>query len=918
MNNTTVMSNVGATIAVAELKYDLLLRCNTLYIKYNIQPQLNCKFEFFYRNATGETIIDHGKKYSGTLKFNCERGQVNVGVRLLNYPKKTPFVVKEFVVQSDVRQGITRSTFTSDPKLTLLKNTVDIIGNTTDKSNKSNNNKILIGDDMGDCDEIYARLKILFPYVTFVYSDITNDCRMILNLSNVANVDTDKITNNDICVISNNYDNTPFEMFTTKWDTVEDIIGKIQKWVASGFDNLMSKCANILFVSTGSESCFNVGDLTNYYENNGKKTYGLVINDVANNFNNLTNISVVSTTKKIQTKLANSETMKESQFELLLENVLPIQKIKEYFDNKVDLVIVNNKTNIDILKKYFDCEIWCLIENEKCENLVTAKANKVFVTNHTKPRNNIFYCDLFKKIQNCIKSDCVVSVVSSIFVGTELNNLDKLCINSYVKNGWVFNLYLYDRDSDPKINGCNIIDANTIMDAEVFKTNPEKFKYHVLYKTGGMWTSMNMVWLRDVQIKSDYMFLTEPDLSEERIFDDVLFDDLIKCPKGSNMVKKCCDESMELRDALECFNMNQYKVDANKYMPISNSSQHLLNSNKGINIDNKCFSLKVNPKLMNINKLALDTTWLKLMSKYVYTLSIFCCATEPIANSYPIYESISSFLNLADEIVVVYGREEPESEKVLKSISDKIKICKTNAWPIDWTYSVMTNHFNIGMNVCKGDLVFKIDIDYICRCDDLKNPVAMREYLFSHIDTHHIIQMPRINYLAEGYYVFCKNMGPYIINTRLLKRDNKKYYIGVVGYANTICVDDNHNEIIVDNYDYAVVNYDCSFMNVNQYLEKQNKWFMAYFKQFGSLERFGITAEDIQNKDKLLKFCMSRMFARRTRHFVREGYDLNPTIIKERIKNLTDDQFGKSYFKMEDFKNVIKMYKMATNEFAKK
>jgi hypothetical protein len=83
---------------------------------------------------------------------------------------------------------------------------------------------------------------------------------------------------------------------------------------------------------------------------------------------------------------------------------------------------------------------------------------------------------------------------------------------------------------------------------------------------------------------------------------------------------------------------------------------------------------------------------------------------------------------------------------------------------------------------------------------------------------------------------------------------------------------------------------------------------MAYYKKFGTLERFEITPEDIKDKTKLLNFCSERMFGRRTTHYEKRGYDLNPTIIREKIKNLTPDQFGKSYFNMKNFSQLIKFY----------
>ena len=194
----------------------------------------------------------------------------------------------------------------------------------------------------------------------------------------------------------------------------------------------------------------------------------------------------------------------------------------------------------------------------------------------------------------------------------------------------------------------------------------------------------------------------------------------------------------------------------------------------------------------------------------------------------------------------------------------------------------------------------------------------MREQLFSYLDSYHIIQMPRINYLPEGYFSFYKNMGPYIINTHLLKKNKLKYYIGVKGYCNTICIEGHHNVIIVDNFDYAIINYDCSFMNKNQYLEKQYRWFNAYYKYFGTLDRFNITYEDISDTDRLFKFCLDRIKCVRSKHYEYIGYEMNPTIIKERILGLTNNLFGKHYFNIDKPTEHLNLYRTMSGKLKKK
>ena len=99
-------------------------------------------------------------------------------------------------------------------------------------------------------------------------------------------------------------------------------------------------------------------------------------------------------------------------------------------------------------------------------------------------------------------------------------------------------------------------------------------------------------------------------------------------------------------------------------------------------------------------------------------ISFFTTATEPFKYKYPIIESIKSIIPIADEIIIIYGREECESEKQLLELSPIIKIINTNKWNEEWKYDTMTEHLNIGLNNCTGDICIKFDIDFIFNSKD--------------------------------------------------------------------------------------------------------------------------------------------------------------------------------------------------------
>lgn len=467
--------------------------------------------------------------------------------------------------------------------------------------------------------------------------------------------------------------------------------------------------------------------------------------------------------------------------------------------------------------------------------------------------------------------------------------VNKLCIMSYINNSYNFILYSYCINNLGDVpNKCVVIDASTILPHDEYIKCPEIFKYIVMYKNGWTWTNMNIVNMR----KDNRKYIID-------------FPHVIKLPKGSNVTKLCIDKiensGQEEQIFQECIiQFNLKKFDTKKKYILDN-----VNSETTRNISNEIIYANLNKIQENI--VIYGSLYLRLLSKYIYKFSIFCCATEPIANGYPIYESIKSFEKISDEIIIIYGRPEEESEKYLLNLSSKIKIINTNKWNIDWEYGVMTEHFDMGLKSCTGHMALKIDIDYISRCDDLCNHDDFREKIFSFINKYHVIQLPRINYLAGEYFCFCKNMGPYVINKHLLS-NNKKYCIGVKGYTNTICIDGKYNEVIINDYNYGIFNYDCTFMTKDQYIEKQKKWFGAYYKTFGNLDRFDITVDNINDEIKVLDFCYDRLFIKRTTEYRNMGIQYNPKIIRNKIENLTDDQFGKYYFDIEKYNKIIETY----------
>ena len=94
--------------------------------------------------------------------------------------------------------------------------------------------------------------------------------------------------------------------------------------------------------------------------------------------------------------------------------------------------------------------------------------------------------------------------IQSLWIGNTLSNVEKLCINSYIKNGHEFDLYTYDEiDNIPE--NCNVKDAKEILpEEEIFSYNvglgkgsysafSNYFRYKLLEIKGNWWTDTDIV-----------------------------------------------------------------------------------------------------------------------------------------------------------------------------------------------------------------------------------------------------------------------------------------------------------------------------------------------------------------------------------------------------------------------------------------
>ena len=144
-------------------------------------------------------------------------------------------------------------------------------------------------------------------------------------------------------------------------------------------------------------------------------------------------------------------------------------------------------------------------------------------------------------------------VVKSLWIGGPLTNLERMCINSFIKNGHEFHLYVYDNVEGIPL-GTVVKDGNEIInEREIFTyRDPQHngsfsafsnwFRYKLLLEKGGWWSDMDMICLKPLNFPNEHTFSSE--FTGEG--DKHITSGLIKAPIGSKVMKYCWDKTQEI------------------------------------------------------------------------------------------------------------------------------------------------------------------------------------------------------------------------------------------------------------------------------------------------------------------------------------------------------------------------------------
>jgi hypothetical protein len=145
----------------------------------------------------------------------------------------------------------------------------------------------------------------------------------------------------------------------------------------------------------------------------------------------------------------------------------------------------------------------------------------------------------------------VKEIINSLWVGRSMSLMEQLSITSFLKNGYEYHLYGYDKIANVPA-GAILRDAGEILPAsEIFcyQQGPGKgsvaafsnlFRYKLLLERGGWWTDTDMVCLRALDFAEPIVFASERCDAGVQTTNSIL-----KLPQGHEVARLCYEAARQ-------------------------------------------------------------------------------------------------------------------------------------------------------------------------------------------------------------------------------------------------------------------------------------------------------------------------------------------------------------------------------------
>jgi len=267
--------------------------------------------------------------------------------------------------------------------------------------------------------------------------------------------------------------------------------------------------------------------------------------------------------------------------------------------------------------------------------------------------------------------------------------------------------------------------------------------------------------------------------------------------------------------------------------------------------------------------------------------------TNPEKMGYPYLESIKSFANFCDEVIVVDGGSTDGSLEKIKEIP-KVKIIEGKKWGYDFEWKTMPKNLQIGLEACQGKWVIKFDIDYIFHEKDVKQ--FKEELAKCHLVA---AELEKFNSVLVNKF-FSKNFYPFILNRKDFKNAGYGFGRAVGGaygasFLFPIVINNrmkdglNSGEFIrmgnmrIHRLKIPMYCYDFTFMTKEQVIDQRYRFENSLARHLGRKE---------MSKEYVFKKFKKMMKARYKLCKKEMKLEDHPVVIQEKVKNITPDMFG--------------------------
>ncbi len=135
--------------------------------------------------------------------------------------------------------------------------------------------------------------------------------------------------------------------------------------------------------------------------------------------------------------------------------------------------------------------------------------------------------------------------IQSLWIGSRLSKLERMCVESYLRHGHPFFLYVYDQVGNVP-DGVHIRPADEVVSREnIYQFQnlanfSDYFRYRLLQEAGGFWVDLDNFCLRPYDFSAPYVFSSQRPSARSQ--DSEINAGVIKVPAHSDIMQFCVDQ----------------------------------------------------------------------------------------------------------------------------------------------------------------------------------------------------------------------------------------------------------------------------------------------------------------------------------------------------------------------------------------